>query len=116
LNLREKEAVKDMSEPLIAVTLKIRQILMEMSDDLNKINEQYSEHIRGVEHILNVIEKTLSAMPDETAFKKEEAIVEQEEEDAEATDVEAKGGAKKIEEAAKAAKKAAEIKALQEAN
>ena len=104
-----------MSEPLVQVTLKIRAILMEISDDLNKINEQYSEHLRGVDHVLNVIEKTLSAVPDDSAFKKEDVLLEQEEED-QPTDVEAKDGASKIEDAAKAAKLAAEKKARQEAN
>lgn len=85
---------------------------MEISDDLNKINEQYSEHLRGVDHLLNVIEKTLSAVPDDSVFKKEDAIVENE--DDQPTDVEAK--ASKIEDAARIAKLAAEKKARQEAN
>jgi hypothetical protein len=63
---------------------------------------------------LNVIEKTLSAVPDDSAFKKEDVIVENEED--QPTDVEAKDGASKIEDAAKAAKLAAEKKARQEAN
>jgi len=87
---------------------------MEISDDLNNINEQYSEYLRGVDHLLNVIEKTLSAVPDDSVFKKEDVIVENE--DDQATDVKTKDGTSKIEDAARIAKLAAEKKARQEAN
>jgi hypothetical protein len=45
-----------MAKQLVTVTVQIRTILMEMSDDLNKINELYAEHLKDIDHILIVID------------------------------------------------------------
>lgn len=47
---------KRMTKEMIEVTVKIREILMEMSDDLHIINEKYGESLQSVEHYLIVID------------------------------------------------------------
>ena len=47
---------KKMAKQLVQVTVQIRSILMEMSDDLNKINELYAEHLKDVDHTIIVID------------------------------------------------------------
>lgn len=42
---------------------------MELSDDLNKINELYAEHLKDVDRILIVIDQTLSCIPNVHTFK-----------------------------------------------
>ena len=39
LNVRDNQSYKTMSKGLKSVTVQIKQILMEMSDELNKMNE-----------------------------------------------------------------------------
>lgn len=58
-----------MSKELVEVTVKIREVLNEMSDDLTKINELYSEHLKDVDHILNVLDEAILSIPNVRTFK-----------------------------------------------
>jgi len=51
-----REAQKKMSKEMIEVASKIREILMELSDNLHSIKENYGEHIVAIEHIVIVID------------------------------------------------------------
>lgn len=42
---------------------------MEMSDDLHRISELYTEHVHGIDHLVLVIDFTLAAIPNVKAFK-----------------------------------------------
>lgn len=54
---------------MVEVTVKIREILMEMSDDLHKLNENYGDSLKSVEHVLIVIDKALANIPNVRTFK-----------------------------------------------
>ena len=41
---------------------------MEMSDDLHKINDLYSDHLKDVEHILIVTDQALASIPNVRTF------------------------------------------------
>ena len=45
-----------MSKEMIEVASKIREILMEMSDNLHSIKEMHGEHIVTIEHLVIVID------------------------------------------------------------
>lgn len=45
-----------MSKEMIEVASKIREILMELSDNLHSIKENYGEHIVAIEHVVIVID------------------------------------------------------------
>ena len=46
---------KKMSKELVEITLKIREVLMMMSDDLHRLLETYKEHLKDIEQVLFVI-------------------------------------------------------------
>jgi hypothetical protein len=58
-----------MTKDMVEVTVKIREILMEMSDDLHKLNENYGDSLKSVEHVLIVIDKALANIPNVRTFK-----------------------------------------------
>ena len=37
-----------MSKELVEVSVKIKEVLMDLNDDLHKINEMYGDHIHGI--------------------------------------------------------------------
>lgn len=58
-----------MSKEMIEVASKIREILMELSDNLHSIKENYGEHIVAIEHVVIVIDQALAVIPDIKSFK-----------------------------------------------
>ena len=58
-----------MSKELVEVSVKIREVLMDLSDDLHKINENYGDHVTGVPSLALVIDQALAAIPKVDAFK-----------------------------------------------
>lgn len=48
-----------MSEPLQDVTLRIREVLMEMSDDLHKLLETYKTHLIDIDLIIHHINEAI---------------------------------------------------------
>jgi hypothetical protein len=58
-----------MSKELVEVSVKIREVLMDLSDDLHKINENYGDHVTGVPGLALVIDHALAAIPNVVAFK-----------------------------------------------
>lgn len=64
-----RNASKKMSKELVEVSVKIREVLMDLSDDLHKINENYGDHVTGVSSLALVIDQALAAIPNVVAFK-----------------------------------------------
>jgi hypothetical protein len=58
-----------MSKELVEVSVKIREVLMDLSDDLHKINDNYGDHVTGVAGLALVIDQALAAIPNVVAFK-----------------------------------------------
>ncbi len=58
-----------MSKELVEVSVKIREVLMDLSDDLHKINENYGDHVTGIASLALVIDQALAAIPNVVAFK-----------------------------------------------
>lgn len=67
-NIKQSQG-KRMTKDMVEVTVKIREILMEMSDDLHKLNENYGDSLKSVEHVLIVIDKALANIPNVRTFK-----------------------------------------------
>lgn len=64
-----REAQKKMSKEMIDVASKIREILMELSDNLHSIKELHGEHIVAIEHLVIVVDQALAVIPDIKGFK-----------------------------------------------
>lgn len=64
-----REAQKRMSNEMIDVASKIREILMELSDNLHQIKDLYSDHIVPIEHLTIVIDQALAVIPNIKGFK-----------------------------------------------
>ena len=58
-----------MTKELVEITVKIRAILMELSDDLHKLNEKYGDQLKNVNQILIVIDMALSSIPNVRTFQ-----------------------------------------------
>jgi len=64
-----RNASRKMSKEIVDVSVKIREVLMDLSDDLHKINETYSEHVTGIGNLVQVIDKALASIPNVSTFK-----------------------------------------------
>jgi hypothetical protein len=65
----KRSAGKKMSKELVEITVKIREILMDMSDDLSRLNDIYGMFLKDVDHLLIVIDQALASIPNVRAFK-----------------------------------------------
>jgi len=58
-----------MSNEMIDVASKIREILMELSDNLHQIKDLYSVNIVPIEHLTIVVDYALAVIPNIKGFK-----------------------------------------------
>lgn len=58
-----------MSKDLIDITVKIKDTLMNISDDLHRILETYKEHLQDIDRMLFVINQAISSIPNVRTFK-----------------------------------------------
>jgi hypothetical protein len=58
-----------MSKEMVEVACKIREILMEMSDNLHYLKDMYGEYLAGIDHLMIVLDQSLLAIPNVKAFK-----------------------------------------------
>lgn len=47
---------RKMSKEIVEVSVKIKEVLMDLNDDLHKINEMYGDHVTGIAHLEQVID------------------------------------------------------------
>jgi hypothetical protein len=51
-----RKGTRKMSKEMIEVSVKIKDVLMDLSDDLHKINEMYADHVTGITKLVQVID------------------------------------------------------------
>lgn len=58
-----------MSKDLVDITVKIKDTLMFISDDLHRMLETYKDHLQDIDSMLYVVNQAIASIPNVRTFK-----------------------------------------------